>query len=199
MIVYANGGARTQRIASSHGADRIDLQRRAGHDGRMQLNIRFARPEDAPTLFRFIVELAEYEREPDAVKVVTETLEAQMREDAPPFEALIAEEEGEPIGFALFFHSYSTWRGRRGLYLEDLYVTPARRHHGVGRALLSFLAQLCVDRDCARMEWAVLDWNTPAFRFYESLGAKHISEWTTWRITGPALETLAESHATSSA
>jgi GNAT superfamily N-acetyltransferase len=157
----------------------------------MKITIRFAGPDDATTIYRFIKELAVYEREPDAVKVVPETLAAQMRQKTPPFEALIAEEEGVPIGFALFFHSYSTWRGRRGLHLEDLYVTLDKRGKGAGGALLSALAQLAIERDCARLEWWVLNWNEPAIQFYTSLGAKPQTEWTGWRLTDAPLEALA--------
>jgi GNAT superfamily N-acetyltransferase len=157
--------------------------------------IRFATPEDAALLYRFIRELAEYEREPDAVKVTTDELRAQLSQPRPPFECLLAERDDEagpqPLGFALFFVSYSTWRGRPGLYLEDLYVPPVHRGAGVGRALLAALARLARERGCARLEWAVLDWNTPAIGFYERLGASAMSEWTVFRLTDDALERLA--------
>lgn len=157
--------------------------------------IRFATPEDAPLLHRFICELAEYEREPTAVKVTTDELRAQLSQPRPPFECLLAERTGEPtpeaLGFALFFASYSTWRGRPGLYLEDLYVPPAHRGAGVGRALLAALARLARERGCARLEWSVLDWNTPAIGFYEKLGAIARSDWTVYRLTDDALERLA--------
>lgn len=154
------------------------------------LALRFAGPDDAPTLLAFIRELAAYEREPDAVEVTEATLRAQLASSAPPFECLIAELEGEPAGFALFFHTYSTWRGRRGLWLEDLYVRPARRGEGIGRRLLAALARIARDRGCARFEWSVLDWNEPAIRFYRSLGAVPLDEWTRWRLDGDALEAL---------
>ena len=162
----------------------------------MNLHIRFARPADAPLIHRFICELAEYEKEPDAVEVDPPTLAAQMAQARPPFECLIAEQRDagadapRPLGFALFFHNYSTWRGRHGLYLEDLFVPPAHRGQGVGKALLTRLGAIAVERGCGRMEWSVLDWNTPAIRFYESLGARPMDEWTTWRLTGPALDAL---------
>ncbi len=153
--------------------------------------IRFAGPEDAATILAFIRDLAAYEREPDAVEVTEAELAAQMREPSPPFECLLAEEDGEPLGFALFFHTYSTWRGRRGVWLEDLFVPPAHRGRGVGAALLTELARIAVDRGCARFEWSVLDWNEPAIRFYRSLGAQPQDEWTRWRLDGAALAKLA--------
>jgi len=157
--------------------------------------IRFATPNDAPILHRFIRELAEYEREPDAVKVTVEELHAQLSQPRPPFECLLAERPDEPtpaaLGFALFFASYSTWRGRPGLYLEDLYVPPVHRGAGVGRALLAALARLARARGCARLEWSVLDWNAPAIGFYAKLGAIAMSEWTTFRLTDDALARLA--------
>ncbi len=154
------------------------------------MTIRFATPDDAGTIHRFICELAEYEREPDAVEVTPDTLRAQLARDEPPFECLIAQDGADAVGFALFFHNYSTWRGRRGLYLEDLYVTPAARGHGHGRALLARLGELARERGCARMEWSVLDWNAPAIGFYETLGAVPLDEWTVWRLTGEALAAL---------
>jgi GNAT superfamily N-acetyltransferase len=158
--------------------------------------IRFATPGDAALLHRFICELAEYEREPAAVKVTVDGLRAQLSQPRPPFECFIAERvDGDPapqaLGFALFFTSYSTWRGRPGLYLEDLYVPPVHRGAGVGRALLAALARLAHERGCARLEWAVLDWNTPAIGFYERLGAVAMSEWTVYRLHDDALERLA--------
>lgn len=156
------------------------------------MTIRFATPADAPTLLAFIRELAVYEREPDAVEVDAATLAAQMAEPSPPFECLLAEDErGRALGFALFFHTYSTWRGRRGVHLEDLWVTPAARNGGVGRALLVRLAAVARARGCARLEWAVLDWNELAIGFYRGLGARPLDEWTTWRLDGDALAALA--------
>jgi len=161
----------------------------------VNLRIRFAGPEDAGTIHRFICELADYEREPDAVEVDPPTLAAQLSEPRPPFECLIAERadgagDAEAVGFALFFHNYSTWRGRRGLYLEDLFVPPSLRGHGIGKALLVRLGAIAVERGCGRMEWSVLDWNTPAHGFYRTIGAAPLDEWTTWRLTGEALATL---------
>lgn len=156
------------------------------------LSIRRAEPRDAELLHRFVVELAIYEREPDAVKTSPERLRAQLESEAPPFESWLAEWDGEPAGFALFFHTYSTWRGRRGLWLEDLYVRPEHRGRGIGRALLTRLGALARERDCARIEWSVLDWNAPAIAFYERLGARPMDEWTTYRITDDALRRLAD-------
>ncbi len=152
--------------------------------------LRFAEPRDAATILRFVRELAEYEREPDAVEATEETLAHQLAEAPPPFECLIAEADGAPVGMALFFHSYSTWRARRGIWLEDLYVTPSARGQGHGAALLRALARLAVERGCARLEWSVLDWNEPAIAFYRALGASPMSEWTTMRLDGEALRAL---------
>ena len=157
------------------------------------MQIRFAAPEDAATILRFIRELAEYEREPDAVEATVETLAAQLRAPTPPFECLLAEDDGEPLGMALYFHTYSTWRARQGIHLEDLWVTPASRKRGVGRALLARLAALTVERGFGRLEWSVLDWNELAMSFYRGVGATPMSEWTVWRLDGDALTALAGS------
>ena len=157
----------------------------------MALTTRFATPADAETIHRFIVGLAEYEREPDAVEVTPAILRAQMTSPRPPFECVLAEVDGAAVGFALFFQSYSTWRGRPGLYLEDLFVEPAHRGHGVGVALLRRVAALAVERGCARLEWAVLDWNTPAIGFYRNLGAVPLDEWTVHRLSDAALAAVA--------
>lgn len=155
--------------------------------------LRRAGPGDGATLLRFIQALADYEREPDAVETDEATLEAQLRSDEPPFECLIAEDHGQPVGFALWFHTYSTWRGRRGLYLEDLFVPPDQRGRGIGATLLRELAAIAVERGCARMEWAVLDWNEPAQGFYRRLGAAPLEEWSVWRLTDRPLRELAAS------
>lgn len=162
----------------------------------MPARLRAAGPDDAETLRRLIVDLATYEREPAAVHVTVDELRDQLAAARPPFECLLAEDDdGAAVGFALYFHNYSTWRGRQGLYLEDLYVEPARRGHGIGRQLLARLAQLALERGCARMEWAVLDWNAPAIAFYTRLGARAMAEWTTFRLTDAALRELAASAA----
>lgn len=156
----------------------------------MTLTIRPAEPADAALILRFVKELAEFEREPDSV-VATEASFNHALFGERSAEAVIAESDGAPVGFALFFHNFSTWTGRKGLYLEDLYVTPEARGSGAGKALLRHLAGLTLDRDCARFEWAVLDWNTPAIDFYTAMGADSLNEWTVRRVTGDALVKLA--------
>ena len=157
----------------------------------MEIKIRPATVSDVPLILRFIRGLAEYER---LVQHVTAT-EAGLRESLfgkwPAAEVVIAEAAAEPVGFALFFHNYSTFLGQRGLYLEDLFVKPEWRHRGVGRQLLAHLAKTALDRNCGRMEWAVLDWNDPAIRFYRGLGAQPMEDWTVFRVTGEALAALA--------
>jgi GNAT superfamily N-acetyltransferase len=153
--------------------------------------IRAATPDDVPTILQLVRELAEYEREPDAVVATEAMLARALFDPHPAAEAVIAEVAGEPRGFALFFHNFSTWTGRRGLYLEDLYVTPDARGQGLGKALLAHLAGLAIDRGCARFEWAVLDWNAPAISFYNSVGADSMNEWTVRRVSGDALARLA--------
>jgi GNAT superfamily N-acetyltransferase len=156
------------------------------------IEIRDAAPEDVPQIMVFVKELAEFEREADKV-VATEALlhEAMFGGDRPAAEAVIAEIDGKPAGMALFFHNFSTWTGWRGLYLEDLYVTPEARGAGVGTALLKHLAGVAVDRGCTRFEWSVLDWNVAAQKFYQSLGAVPLDEWTVNRVSGDALIKLA--------
>ena len=153
--------------------------------------IRPAGPRDVPTILRFVRELAAFEREPDAVEATEETL-AHALFDERAAEAVIAERDGAPVGFALFFHNFSTWTGKKGLYLEDLYVTPEARGTGVGRQLLKHLGAVAVERDCARFEWAVLDWNQPPIDFYTSQGAEMMADWRIERVTGKALARLAE-------
>jgi GNAT superfamily N-acetyltransferase len=155
------------------------------------MNVRQATPADVPTILRFVRDLAEYEREPDAVEATEPMLHDALFGATPAAEAVIAEADGQPIGFALFFHNFSTWKGRRGLYLEDLYVTPEARGSGAGRALLAHLAALALDRGCARFEWSVLDWNAPAIGFYRAIGAVGMEEWTVQRLEGAALARLA--------
>ncbi|MDQ2879508.1 MAG: GNAT family N-acetyltransferase [Pseudomonadota bacterium] len=156
----------------------------------MTLTIRPANDADVATILRFVTELAVYEREPDAV-VATEGLLRTALFGERSAEAVIAEIDGAPVGMALFFHNFSTWTGWRGLYLEDLYVTPEARGTGAGTALLRHLAGIAVDRGCTRFEWSVLDWNAPAIAFYESLGAEAMDEWTVHRVSGEALTKLA--------
>jgi GNAT superfamily N-acetyltransferase len=170
----------------------------------MTLNIRPTTPADVPTILRFIHELAHYERHPEAV-IATE---ADILRDgwglaangithltpAPPprFRALIAERDGIPAGFALYFTSYSTWLGHHGIRLEDLYVTPALRGQGIGRALLTRLAQIAISEGCPRLEWDVLDWNEPAIAVYHRIGAEMLTEWRIMRLSGDPLHALAE-------
>lgn len=156
------------------------------------VSLRFATAGDAPLVMAFVRELAEYEQLAHEVETDAETLAEQLFGDAPAAEVVIAEADGAPAGFALFFHNFSTFLGRRGLYLEDLFVRPAYRGRGIGRVLMAFLAKLAVERGCGRFEWWVLDWNTPAIDFYRSLGARGMDEWTVQRVTGPALHALAE-------
>ncbi|MBB5713737.1 GNAT family N-acetyltransferase [Sphingomonas aerophila] len=153
--------------------------------------IRPALAGDVPTILHFVRELAAFEREPDAVKATEAMLSGALFGPAPAAEAVVAGRDGDLVGFALFFHNFSTWTGRRGLYLEDLYVTPAARGEGVGTALLRHLARVAVERDCARFEWSVLDWNADAIAFYRAMGAEGLDEWTVQRVAGPALARLA--------
>ena len=155
------------------------------------LRIRPAAPADVPLILGFIRDLAEYERLPHEVVATEAALHATLFGARPAAEVLIAELGDEPAGFALFFHSYSTFLARRGIYLEDLFVRPAARGRGVGRALLQELARIAVERDCGRLEWSVLDWNEPAIGFYKALGAVPMNEWTVFRVSGDALGALA--------
>lgn len=161
----------------------------------MPIHLRPASPHDIPLILSLIRELAEYEREPDAAVATEPLLHQHLFGEHPCAECLIAELNGDSQGFALFFHNFSTWRGRPGLYLEDLFVRPAARGSGLGRAMLVHLARLAVSRGCARMEWAVLDWNEPAIGFYRSLGAVPMNGWTTWRLTDDSLIQLASKSA----
>lgn len=156
-----------------------------------RLVLRPAVAADARTLLGFIHELAEFEELADQVVVDERSLMQALFVDNPVSEAVVAELNREPIGFALFFRSFSTFLGRAGLYLEDLYVRPEHRGHGVGKALLRHLARIAVERGCGRLEWAVLNWNRSAIEFYERLGAVSMSDWTTYRLAGPALADFA--------
>ena len=158
------------------------------------VSVRFATRADVPTILDFIRQLATFEREPDAVKTTEADLLRDGFGDRPRFETLIAEVAGEsgpaPVGFALFFPTYSTWEGLPSLYLEDLFVSESARRHGVGRALLAKLAAIAVERGWQRLDLQVLDWN-PAREFYARLGLDHMREWLPYRVTGPALRALA--------
>jgi GNAT superfamily N-acetyltransferase len=154
-------------------------------------SIRAATPADIPLILELIRALATYEREPDAVK----TTEADLLRDGfgphPHFECLIAEVAGEAAGFALFFYNYSTWRGRSGIHLEDLFVHPRFRGQGIGKALLARVAARAAEQGCVRLQWDVLDWNQTAIDFYQSLGAKFLSEWRIMRVNDEAIHSLA--------
>lgn len=152
--------------------------------------IRPARVEDVPVILTLIRELAIYEREPDAVVATEDDLRTALFGPDPAVFAHVAEEDGTVVGYALWFLTYSTWLGRHGIHLEDLYVTPAARGRGHGKALLTELAAIAVERGYGRVEWSVLDWNRPAIDFYESLGAEPMSDWTTYRLTADALTKL---------
>lgn len=153
----------------------------------MPLTIRPATPDDAELILRFITELAIYEKAEHEVKTDAAGIRDSLFAERATAHGLICEHQGRPIGYAVYFFNYSTWLGKHGLYLEDLYVSPDARGLGAGKALLRHLAQLAVARGCGRFEWSVLDWNTPAIDFYESFGARPQSEWTTYRLTGQAL------------
>jgi len=155
------------------------------------LTIRFAEPLDVPQLLAFIHELAVYEELDDQV-VATEALLHEWLFEKQKAEVLLAVVDGKPVGSALFFHNFSTFLGRAGIYLEDLYVQPAYRGRGYGKALLKKLAQITVERGCGRLEWACLDWNKPSIDFYRSLGAVSMDGWTTYRLTGDTLQKMAE-------
>jgi len=155
------------------------------------LNLRNASADDIPVILQFIWELAEYEKAPEQAVVTAEDLRRDGFTASPKFRVLIAEWQGEPAGFALFFYHYSTWVGRATLFLEDVYVRPRFRGKGIGKALLLRLAKVAMDEGCGRFEWQVLDWNAPAIEFYQSLGAKVMKEWLTMRVSGEALRALA--------
>jgi GNAT superfamily N-acetyltransferase len=155
--------------------------------------IRHATPADVPVILAMIGELAAYERAPEAARATEPQLKEALFGDQPAAFALIAEADGAPVGFALWFRNFSTWTGTHGIYLEDLYVRPEARGDGHGKALLAALAELCVARGYERFEWSVLDWNEPSIGFYRSIGAQPMDEWTVFRLTGSALHNLAGS------
>jgi len=154
--------------------------------------IRPARVQDVPIILQLIRDLATYERAPDEVTATEEQLVSVLFGERPAAEVLLAFEEESPAGFAVYFYNFSTWLGRPGLYLEDLFVKPEKRGKGYGRALLVELAKIARDRGCGRMEWAVLDWNEPAIKFYQALGATPMHEWTVFRLTRDEIAKLAE-------
>ena len=162
------------------------------------LKIRPATPTDVPLIQQFIRDLAEYERSPESAVATEKDLLRDGFGPEPKYRCVLAEWDGQPAGFAFFFYNYSTWQGRPGLYLEDLFVKPVFRGKGIGKALLLHLAKIAVDENCGRFQWQVLDWNTPAIDFYKSLGAKTMNEWLTMRVEGEDIKKLAntavESH-----
>lgn len=155
------------------------------------LNIRPAEAKDIPLIVQFIRELADYEKAVEQAVVTEDDIQRDGFSAYPKFRVVIAEWDGKPAGFALFFYNYSTWLGRAGLYLEDLFVRPEFRGRGIGKALLTHLARTAVEEGCGRFEWQVLDWNTPAVEFYKSLGARVMDEWSTMRVAGEPLKILA--------
>jgi GNAT superfamily N-acetyltransferase len=157
----------------------------------MTLSLRVATRDDIALIAQFIRALADYEKLLDEVRLDEGVLTEKLFGPRPYAEVLIGEIDGQPQGFALFFHNFSTFEGRPGIYLEDLFVTPEARGSGLGTALLAELARLAVERNCARLEWSVLDWNEPSIGFYKALGAKPMDEWTVFRLDGAALTNLA--------
>jgi len=156
-----------------------------------EVHVRAASEKEVPLILAFIKELAEYERLSHEVVATEESLREHLFGERPVAEVIVAEEGTDPAGFALFFHSFSTFLGRPGIYLEDLYVRPEFRGRGMGRVLLVHLARLARERGCGRLEWSVLDWNEPAISFYRGIGASPVGGWTVYRVTGEALEDLA--------
>ncbi len=153
--------------------------------------LRMATAEDVPTILGFVRALAAYERLEDEVMATEEDLHQSLFGTPARAEALLAELDGKPVGFAVWFYNFSTFRGRHGLFLEDIFVDPAHRGAGIGRAIFRFLAQRAIAQGCARMDWDVLNWNSTAIRFYRSIGAHPLEGWTRQRLTGRALEALA--------
>jgi GNAT superfamily N-acetyltransferase len=156
------------------------------------LQIRAAQAEDVGTILKLIRGLAEYEHEPHAVEATEQDLLRDGFGEHPCFHCALAEWNGEPVGFALYFYNYSTWKGRHGIFLDDLFVYPEHRGKGIGKALLLHVARIAAAQNCGRYEWLVLDWNTPAIEFYESLGGKRMSQWLPVRVEGEALQELAK-------
>lgn len=158
-----------------------------------QFQIRPAVPSDVPKIYSLICELAEYEELRHTVEATEDDLHKHLFGDCPNAEVLVAVEQDQTVGIALYFKTFSTFVGKCGIYLEDIYVRPEHRGHGIGRALLKAVARIAAQRNCGRLEWSVLDWNEPAVRFYQSLGAKPLGDWTTYRLSGDALANAATS------
>mgnify|MGYP001369136624 FL=1 len=157
------------------------------------ITIREATKKDSNIILGFIKELAKYEKAENEVIATESSIANSLFNSGSSTKAIICEKNGTPIGFAVYFFNYSTWLGRHGLYLEDLYVSATERGSGAGKSLLKYLAQLAVSKGCGRFEWSVIDWNQPAIKFYDSLGAKPQNEWITYRLSGEELRNLAES------
>lgn len=157
----------------------------------MPLKIREAIPKDSQTIFDFIMELAIYEKLPNAVKTTVKEIKNSIFSPNSTVKALICEEDGKAIGYAVYFYNYSTWLGKNGIYLEDLYVNESKRGRGAGKAMIKYLAKKAISENCGRFEWACLDWNTPSRDFYESLGAVALNEWVGYRLEGETLEKFA--------
>ena len=155
------------------------------------LTVRPATPDDAAIILQFITELAIFEKAEHEVLTSVEMIQQTIFSSDAKAHALICENEGQPIGFAVYFYNYSTWLGKYGLYLEDLYVTPAARRSGAGKAIFKALAKIAAANDCGRFEWSVLDWNTPAIKFYQALEAQEKTEWLGYRLTEPQIKALA--------
>ena len=158
----------------------------------MTSSVRPAIPADIPLILELIRALAAYELEPDAVKITAESLERDLFGENPPIHVVIAEAEGKPAGFALYFFNYSTWTGRPGLYIEDIFVYPEYRGRGLGRKLFAHLSAIAVAKNCGRFQWQVLDWNEPSIRFYQHLGAEFQNDWRNMRLPAEVVATLAE-------
>ena len=154
--------------------------------------LRPATREDVPILYELLLDLAEYEQLKDSVKLTEEMFLEALFAKRPYLEAILAFVEGEPVGFALYYHVFPTFLGRPGMYLEDIYVRPIARGHGIGRSLLSTVARIAVERGCGRVDWSVLNWNEPAIRFYKLLGAEPKTGWTIYQLEGDALQKAAE-------
>jgi GNAT superfamily N-acetyltransferase len=161
------------------------------------LNLRTATPADVPQILQFIRDLAKYEREPDAVYATEADLLRDGFSETKRFDCIIAElKQGcaiVPVGFALYFHNYSTWRGHAGIHIEDLFVRPEHRGKGIGKALFTHVAAIAVAEGCSRLQWDVLEWNTPAIGFYQQMGAQMLMDWRTMRVTGQELQALSKS------
>lgn len=160
-------------------------------DNERRVRISRATEREVPLILQLIRELAEYERAPNEAVATVEGLTAALFGDQPQAEVLVAHVGGEPAGFALFYHNFSTWTGKRGIYLEDIFVRPPMRRHGIGAALFREIAAVAVERDCPRVEWAVLNWNELAIEFYKKIGATAKDDWMTFRISGDTLRSLA--------